>query len=178
MAALSAWQGLLVHGKLQTGDRALIHGAGGGVGHVATQLAVNQGAHVIGTTSSREGSELARDAGAYELFDGAELFDRGIDPVDVVFDTVGGDMLARSPELLKEGGRLVTIADEPPKDVDAVYFVVEPDGEQLTELSRLVDGGAIRPSVDSTYPLSSFREAFDRTMAPGKRGKVVLQVLA
>jgi NADPH:quinone reductase-like Zn-dependent oxidoreductase len=177
MAALSAWQGLLVHGKLQAGDRVVIHGAGGGVGHVAVQLAVQQGAHVIGTTSSEEGADVARNAGAHELFVGAEVFDRGIEPVDVVFDTVGGDMLTRSPALVREGGRLVSIAEEPSEGVDAEYFVVEPDGEQLAEISRMVDAGRLRPAVDSTYPLASFREAFDRTMASGKRGKVVLQVV-
>jgi NADPH:quinone reductase-like Zn-dependent oxidoreductase len=177
MAALSAWQGLLVHSKLQADDRVVIHGAGGGVGHVAVQLAVHQGAHVIGTTSSEEGADVARSAGAHELLVGAEIFDRGIEPVDVVFDTVGGNMLARSPELLVDGGRLVTIAEEPPEGVDAVYFVVEPDGEQLAEISRLVDAGTLRPAVDSTYPLASFREAFDRTMTSGKRGKVVLRVV-
>lgn len=177
MATLSAWQGLFVHGKLQRGERVVVHGAAGGVGHLAVQLARHCGAHVIGTTSSPDGAEIARGMGADEVIGSSAIFEAGSEPVDVVFDTVGGAVLARSPELLSEGGRLVTIADEPPEGVDAVYFVVEPDGEQLAEVARLVDEGALRPEIDSVFPLEEARAAFERTTASGKRGKVVLAVI-
>jgi len=114
--------------------------------------------------------------GASQVIDGAAIFERGIDPVDLVFDTVGGDMLARSSQLLRQGGRLVTIADEPPESVDATYFVVEPDGEQLAEVGDLVDEGSLHAAIDSVFPLEEFRAAFERNMAAGKRGKVVLRV--
>jgi NADPH:quinone reductase-like Zn-dependent oxidoreductase len=175
MGALSAWQGLFVHGKLEASERVIVHGAAGGVGHLATQLAVQRAAHVIGTTSSA-GADIASGMGAHEVIDSASIFDRDIDPVDVVFDTVGGDVLARSPQLLRPGGRLVTIAEEPPEGVDAIYFVVEPDGQQLARVAELVDKGRLHPAIDSIFPLEEFREAFERTMAPGKRGKVVLRV--
>jgi NADPH:quinone reductase-like Zn-dependent oxidoreductase len=97
--------------------------------------------------------------------------------VDLVFDTVGGDVLARSSQLLRQGGRLVTIADEPPEGVDATYFVVEPDGEHLAKVGDLVDEGALHPAIDSVFPLEEFRAAFERSMASGKRGKVVLRVI-
>ena len=176
MATLSAWQGLFVHGKLEAGQRVIVHGAAGGVGHLAVQLALQRAAYVIGTTSSAAASDLARSMGAHEVIDSAAIFDRSIDPVDLVFDTVGGAVLARSPELLRQGGQMVTIADEPPEGVDAIYFVVEPDGEQLAEVARSVDEGGLLPAIDSVFPLEEFGAAFARSMASGKRGKVVLQV--
>jgi NADPH:quinone reductase-like Zn-dependent oxidoreductase len=115
--------------------------------------------------------------GANQVIDSAASLERGIDPVDLIFDTVGGDMLTRSSQLLRRGGRLVTIADEPPEGVDATYFVVQPDGEQLAEVGDLVDEGALHPAIDSVFPLEEFRAAFERSLASGKRGKVVLRVI-
>jgi NADPH:quinone reductase-like Zn-dependent oxidoreductase len=175
LAALSAWQGLFDHGRLATGERVLVHGAAGGVGSFAVQLARHRGAHVIGTASTR-GLETARELGAAEVVDNATArFEEAVDPVDLVFDTAGGDLLERSPAVLREGGRLVTVAEEP-KD-DGIYFIVEPNREQLAELGRLADGGELRPLVDSVFPLAEFRAAFERSMQPGKRGKVVLRVV-
>ena len=177
MPTLTAWQGLFVHGRLESGQRVIVHGAAGGVGHLAVQLAARRTAYVIGTTSSSAGGDMVRIMGATEVIDSASIFERGIDPVDLVFDTVGGDVLGRSSQLLRHGGRLVTIADEPPGGVDATYFVVEPDGEQLAKVGDLVDEGALHPAIDSVFPLEEFRAAFERTMASGKRGKVVLRVI-
>jgi len=177
MASLTAWQGLFVHGGLESGQRVIVHGAAGGVGHQAVQLAVQRAAYVIGTTSSPAGADMVRSMGATQVIESAAILERGIDPVDLVFDTVGGEALARSSQLLRQGGRIVTIADEPPVAVDATYFVVEPDGEQLAKVGDLVDEGALHPAIDSVFPLEEFRAAFERTMASGKRGKVVLRVI-
>jgi NADPH:quinone reductase-like Zn-dependent oxidoreductase len=178
LAALSAWQGLLDHGRLQEGERVLIHGAAGGVGHLATQLARWRGAYVIGTASGA-GVDAARSFGAHEALDRSGGLD--IDPVDLVFDTVGGAALARSADVVREGGRVVSVAEEPPAEVtgrfEATYFVVEPNREQLVEIAKLIDEGALRPAIDSVYPLSDARAAFERLEAPGKRGKVVLAVV-
>jgi NADPH:quinone reductase-like Zn-dependent oxidoreductase len=172
LAALSAWQGLFDHGRLAAGQRVLVHGAAGGVGHLATQLARARGAYVIGTSRS-DGASF----GAHELLDSAR-FDEELEPVDLVFDTVGGDVLERSPTVVRAGGRLVSVAAEPPHGaIDALYFVVEPNREQLVELARLVDGGMLRPAIDSVFPLVEARAAFERSLAAGKRGKVVLRVL-
>jgi NADPH:quinone reductase-like Zn-dependent oxidoreductase len=174
MGALTAWQGLFDHGKLRRGERVLIHGAAGGVGHLATQLARWRGAHVIGTATGT-GVDAARGYGADEVVDrSAARFEDAVEPVDLVFDTVGGETLARSTAVLREGGRLVSVAEEPPNGASGVYFVVEPNGRQLTELVRLVADGLLRPAVDSTFALSDARAAFEHLMAPGRRGKVVL----
>jgi NADPH:quinone reductase-like Zn-dependent oxidoreductase len=182
LAGLTAWQGLFAHGALREGERVLIHGAAGGVGQFATQLARWRGAYVIGTSAGASvGHVLA--LGANEAVDRtAALSDEAVAAVDLVFDTVGGEALARSPGLLREGGRVVSVAEEPPAAVSDVvqasYFVVEPRRAQLIELARLVDEGRVRPLVDSVFPLAEARAAFERVAMPGKRGKVVLQVAA
>ena len=179
LAALSAWQGLFDHGRLEEGQRVLIHGAAGGVGHFATQLARWRGAHVIGTASPNS-MDAARAYGAHEVLDGrSDRLEEALAPVDLVFDTVGGGLLQRSPALVAPGGRLVSIAEEPPSTatgIDASYFVVESNREQLIEIARLVDEGFLQPAVDSVFPLSEAPAAFERSLGAGKRGKVVIRV--
>ena len=182
LSALSAWQGLFDHGGLKEGQRVLIHGAAGGVGHLATQLARRQGAYVIGTTSA-SGTERARDFGAHEVLDPASVrFEGTLEPVDLVFDTVGGELLERSLAVIRRGGRLVSVAEEPPavspdRKIETTYFVVEPNRDQLVELAAIVDAGELRPAIDSVFPLTDARAAFERSLASGKRGKVVLRVV-
>jgi NADPH:quinone reductase-like Zn-dependent oxidoreductase len=178
MPALTAWQGLFEHGELGKGQRVVVHGAGGDVGACAVQLARWGGAHVIGTASTAT-LDLIRSMGADELLDRDEAF-REITDVDLVFDTVGGDALARSGALVRSGGKIVSVAEEPPaalSELDAVYFVVRPDRDQLVEITRLVDSNVLRPAVDSVYSLAEARAAFERSLQPGKRGKVVLRLV-
>jgi len=136
MGGLTAWQALFVHGRLARGERVLITGSSGGVGHIAVQLARHTGAMVVDTG-----------------------------PVDLVFDTRGGDV--------PTGERVVSIAEEMP---GGTYFIVEPDHQQLLELTALVDAGELRAEVDSVFPLTEARAAFERVAARGKRGKVVLEL--
>jgi NADPH:quinone reductase-like Zn-dependent oxidoreductase len=179
MPALTAWQGLFDHGALTAGERVLILGAAGGVGHAATQLAREHGAHVVGTASGAR-LQAARDLGADEVVDDTEPFHESFEPVDLVFDTVGGDALARSVTVVRPGGRIVSVAAEPPEtdrpDVTALYFVVEQSGDQLAELAGLIDAGRFRPEVDSVYPLAEAAAAFTRVHERGKHGKVVLKI--
>jgi NADPH:quinone reductase-like Zn-dependent oxidoreductase len=175
LPALSAWQGLFDHGRLGADDRVLIHGAAGNVGGFAAQLARAAGAHVIGTASVAN-LGVVLELGAHEAVDAAERFETAVEPVDVVFDTVGGERLRRSRAVLRPGGRLVSVAEEPPDG--GVFFIVEPNRDQLEWLARLVDGGDLRPASVEVFPLSSAREAFARSLQPGRRGKVVLAVAA
>ena len=175
LAGLSAWQGLFDHGNLVAGERVLVHGAAGGVGSLAVQLARHRGAHVAGTASSG-GVDVARELGADEVVDNLTTrFEEVVEPVDLVFDTAGGELLARSPAVLREGGRLVSVAETP--SGDGVFFIVEPKRAQLVELAGLVDAGELRSLVDSVFPLDEAPSAFARSMEPGKRGKVVLRVV-
>jgi NADPH:quinone reductase-like Zn-dependent oxidoreductase len=183
LAGLSAWQGLFDHGGLSAGQRVLIHGAAGGVGGFAVQLARARGADVIATASAGN-VQAALELGANEVVDHAtSRFEDLVDPVDLVFDTAGGERLERSPAVLRTGGRLVSIVAEPPHDatngsIDAVYFVVEPNHEQLTELARLADAGELRATIDKTFPLMDARAAFLRSLGTPRGGKIVLRVAA
>jgi NADPH:quinone reductase-like Zn-dependent oxidoreductase len=178
-AGLTAWQALFEHGKLATGQTVVIHGAGGAVGSTAVQLARWAGAEVIGTGRSWARS-LVTELGAdrYIALDTDRLEDVA-GRADLVFDTIGGEVFARSPGLLKPGGRLVSVATQPSeretKDVEIVRFVQEANRAQLVELARLVDEGALRPQVGAVYPLAAAAEAFAAKAAGGVAGRIVLQ---
>ena len=175
LPALSAWQGLFDHGRLEADGRVLITGAAGNVGGFAVQLARAAGAHVIGTASAAN-LDFVLELGAHEAVDAAGGFEDAVEPVDIVFDTVGGDRLRRSRAVLRAGGRLVSVAEEPPEG--GVYFVVEPNRDQLGSLAKRVDDGDLRPPRVEVFPFTSAREAFARSLEPGRRGKVVLDVAA
>jgi NADPH:quinone reductase-like Zn-dependent oxidoreductase len=179
-AGLTAWQGLFDHGKLAQGQTVVIHGAGGAVGSMAVQLARWAGAEVIGTGRSHS-RELVADLGAdrYVALD-AERLDDLAGRADLVFDTIGGDVLAGSPALLKPGGRLVTVRADTPlpttrDDIGTVVFIQESNRAQLAELARLVDEGHLRPQVGAVYPLAQAVEAYSAKAAGGVAGRTVLQ---
>jgi NADPH:quinone reductase-like Zn-dependent oxidoreductase len=179
LAGLSAWQGLFIHGELTEGQRVLVHGAAGGVGHLAVQLARVRGAYVIGTASAAN-VDTVRELGADEVIDHSSVrFEDAVEDVDLVFDAAGGEKLERSPAVLRPGGRLVSVAAEPPRrrGIKSIYFVVEPNREQLVELARLADQGHLRPAIDEVFPLVDARKAFERSLDDQRRGKIVLRVV-
>jgi NADPH:quinone reductase-like Zn-dependent oxidoreductase len=177
LAALSAWQGLFDHGGLEPGQRVLITGAAGGVGHLGVQLARWRGAHVIGVASSSK-LDAVKGLGAHEAVDAATPALEQLDPVDLVFDTSGGEPMLRAASLVRPGGKLVSITEEPSLGgkIAATYFVVEPRSDQLEELARLVDSDGLKPAIDSVFPLREAHDAFERSMSRATRGKVVLRV--
>jgi NADPH:quinone reductase-like Zn-dependent oxidoreductase len=179
-AGLTAWQALFDHGKLVKGQTVVIHGAGGAVGSTAVQLARWAGAEVIGTGRSRARA-LAAELGADRFLelDAGRLQDAA-GQADLVVDTIGGEVLAQSPALLRPGGTLVTIkaAFQPPAsrdDITTVLFVQESSRAQLAELARLVDEGHLRPQVGAVYPLARAAEAYRAKAAGGIPGRIVLQ---
>lgn len=182
ISALTAWQALFDHAQITAGQRVVIHGASGGVGAFAVQLAHWRGAHVIAVAAERNAS-LVRELGADEVVDyAAPSYDEAIRGCDAVLDTVGGDTMARSWSMLKPGGVLISIVDEPSEEqakalgVRALYFVVEPNRSHLIEIGRLIDAGALRPLVEATYPLANALDAYARAERGRLTGKVVLQV--
>jgi NADPH:quinone reductase-like Zn-dependent oxidoreductase len=181
LSALTAWQALFVHGALAAGQTALIHGAAGGVGVFATQLARWKGARVIVTSSARD-ADFVRELGADEALDYATTrFEEVVHDVDIVFDTVGGDTLARSWRVVKPGGSLVSVVSplsgQPVReDIRYVYFIVEPSGAQLREIGALIDAGQIHPVVDQVFPLAQARQAYETAASGHPRGKIVITV--
>jgi NADPH:quinone reductase-like Zn-dependent oxidoreductase len=178
-AGLTAWQALFDHGRLTKGQTVVIHGAVGAVGSTAVQLARWAGAEVIGTGRSKA-RQLVMELGAdrFVALDEDRLEDAA-GQADVVFDMVGGEVLARSAALLKPGGALVSVVSwELPADRDdsrTVFFVQESNRAQLTELARLVDEGHLRPQVGGVYPLAQAVEAYSAKAAGGIPGRIVLQ---
>src|SRR5438094_2604898 len=181
-AGLTAWQALFDHGRLAKGQTVVIHGAGGAVGSTAVQLARWAGAEVIGTGRSRA-RQLVMELGAdrFIALDEDRLEDAAGSgfQADVVFDMVGGEVLARSSALLKPGGTLVSVVSwELPADRDditKVFFIQEAKQVQLTELARLVDAGHLRPQVGGVYPLAQAVEPYRANAAGGIPGRLVLQ---
>ena len=183
LSGLTAWQALFDHARLKRGDRVLIHGAAGGVGSLAVQLAHARGAYVIGTASS-ERTPFLRDLGIDEIVDYTKvLFEEKVRDVDVVLDTVGGETLERSWSLVRPGGSLVSIVSDVPEDraraqgIHGASMLVTPNRSELIELARMVDSGVLRPVVNAVYPLASAREAYDRGAAGHNQGKTVLRVV-
>jgi NADPH:quinone reductase-like Zn-dependent oxidoreductase len=178
ISALTAWQGLIVRARVAAGQRVLVHGASGGVGLFAVQIARARGAHVIGTASAAN-RDFVRELGAAEVLEyRTTRFDDVVRDVDVVFDTVGGDTLARSWRVLRPRGTMITIAtsEEPARDarVRAAFFIVEPDRAQLDEIARRIDAGELRPVVGAVVPLAEARRAYETKPA---RGKTVLRMV-
>jgi len=183
LSALTAWQGLFEHARLVAGQTVLIHGGAGGVGVFAVQLAHWAGAHVIGTASTRN-RDFLRELGADEFIDYTTTrFEDVVHDVDLVFDLVGGDTLKRSWQVIKLGGTLISVVSPRPSfeeakahDVHAVWFVVEPNQEQLIQIGELIDAGKLRPIIDAVFPLSQARQAYEQGTNGHARGKIVLRV--
>jgi NADPH:quinone reductase-like Zn-dependent oxidoreductase len=184
-AGLTAWQALFDHGRLAKGQTVVIHGAAGAVGSTAVQLARWAGAEVIGTGRSRV-RPLVTELGAdrFVALDDDSLDADRLEDVagqaDLVFDTIGGDVLARSPALLRPGGTLVVIKADGPvpgerDDITTVVFIQESSHAELTELARLVDEGHLRPQVGPVYPLAEAVLAYRAKAAGGVTGRVILR---
>jgi NADPH:quinone reductase-like Zn-dependent oxidoreductase len=180
---LTAWQALFEAANLSEGQTVLIHGAAGGVGHIALQLAKLRGAKVIGTASIN--LDLVHDLGVDQAVDySSTLFETVANNVDVVLDTQGGDTQERSWGTLKPGGMMVSTV-QPPSDERAVahgvrqHFVATnpPIGKTLTEVADLIDKGHIHAEVSVVLPLSEIRKAHEMIEAKHSRGKIVLQVV-
>ena len=183
LSALTAWQALFEHASLVAGQTVLIHGAAGGVGVFAVQLAHWAGAQVIATASARN-RDFLRELGANEVIDYTTTrFEEVVHDVDLVFDTVGGDTLQRSWQVIKPGGVLVSIVGPRPSFEQAkalwvrpVWFVVEPNREQLIQIGALIDAGHLRPIIDTVFPLAQARQAYEQGTKGHTRGKIVLCV--
>jgi NADPH:quinone reductase-like Zn-dependent oxidoreductase len=184
LTALTAWQAIFEHASLVAGQTVLIHGAAGGVGVFAVQLAHWVGAHVIATASARN-HDFLHELGANEVIDYTTTrFEEGVHDVDLVFDTVGGDTLQRSWKVIKPGGVLVTIVSPPPSFENAkaqgirpFWFVVEPNRDELIQIGTLIDAGHLRPIIDTVFPLSQARQAYEQGARGHTRGKIVLRVV-
>jgi len=179
---LTAWQGLYELANLASGQTVLIHGAAGGVGHIATQLAKLRGAKVIGTASVN--IDFLSELGVDQVINYATTaFEDVASDVDVVLDLMGGETLERSWKVLKPGGILLSTMQPPSEETAAAHNVrtgfistAPPIGPTLTEVAKMVDSGQLIPHVSTMLPLREIRRAHEMLEAKHTQGKIVLQV--
>jgi NADPH:quinone reductase-like Zn-dependent oxidoreductase len=176
MPGLTAWQGLFKHGRLQAGQSVLVQGAAGVVGSMATQLAREAGAYVIGAGRAAS-RQAALDFGAQEFVDLDTDALENVGGVDLVFDVLGGDIAKRTARVIRAGGTLVTIAgptEARPADGRTIDFVVESDRAQLSEIAQRVRDGRLQTNIGNIATLDDAVAAFN----PAKRisGKTIIRV--
>jgi NADPH:quinone reductase-like Zn-dependent oxidoreductase len=182
LAGLTAWQGLFDHGHLQAGQRVLIHGGAGGVGHLAVQFAKARGA-TVATTVGTGDVEFAQRLGADQVIDyRRDRFEDQVHDVDLVLDLAAGDTQERSWAVLKDGGTMISSLAKPSEakarehQARAANFVAHPDRDELIEIGRLIDTGKVHPHVSAVFELTEAAEAQSQLEQHHAQGKVVLQM--
>nr|WP_318540472.1 NADP-dependent oxidoreductase [Terribacillus saccharophilus] len=184
LAGLTAWQCLVDNTKVKKGDKVLIQAGAGGVGSMAIQMAKHLGAYVA-TTASEKNEAYVKGLGADEFINyRTQQFEDELSDYDAVIDTMGGDILNKSFQVLKSGGRLVTIAGQPDEalaekhQVTASSYWLTPDGKQLSELGELLEKGTLKPQVGHVFDFSAeaLQEAHDLSETHHAKGKIVIKV--
>jgi NADPH:quinone reductase-like Zn-dependent oxidoreductase len=182
LAALTAWQALVENAKLSAGQTVLIQGGSGGVGSFAVQIAKARGARVIATASTAN-QDLLKQLGADVTIDYTKTkFEEVAKDVDVVLDTVGRDTLVRSYALVKKGGIVTTITARPDQaqldkyGIRGISIWSRPEGDQLAEITKLIEAGKIKPIVSQVLPLTEAVKAVQQAETHHTRGKLVLKI--
>jgi NADPH:quinone reductase-like Zn-dependent oxidoreductase len=182
LVGVSAWLGLVETISLQKSQKILIHGGAGGIGSVAIQLAKHLGAYVATTVSTND-KQFAKEVGADEIIDyKTQTFEELIGDYDAAFDTVGGETYSRSFKVLKRGGIIVSMLEQPNQElmtqfgVKAIFQFTQINRDRLTKLAQWVDQNNIRVNVDKTFPLEEAGRALDYQRDVHPRGKVVLAI--
>jgi NADPH:quinone reductase-like Zn-dependent oxidoreductase len=182
VAALTAWQGLFDHGHLKQGERVLIHGAAGGVGHLAVQFSKWRGAYVIATAGKND-LDWVKNLGADRVIDYKnELFENEVGNVDLVYDLIGGETLERSWQVLKEkGGRIISTLNDPTAPQMArshhaswAHMVVTVKNKQLAQIARLIAEKKVRVEIAKSFPLEKIQAAHELVENGHIRGKIIL----
>jgi NADPH:quinone reductase-like Zn-dependent oxidoreductase len=184
--AVTAWQGLFDHARLEAGQTVVIHGAAGNVGAYAVQLARRARLRSIATAGTKD-IEYVRALGADKVMDyHTQRFEDEVKDVDAVFDLVGGEVQMRSFGVLRPGGKLISAVSKPDQDrakqhgITAAFFLVDVTTERLRTIAELIDGGELKTCVGAVLPLADARDAhmmLERQLA-SPRGKIVLDVEA
>ena len=182
LAGLTAWQALITKGDLKKGDKVLIHAGSGGVGTYAIQIAKHFGAYVATTTSAKN-AELVSNLGADLVIDyKTTKFEDELSDYDLVVDALGGETLAKSFNVLKKGGTLISIKGQDTDGLADKYgvrfesFFMSPDGTMLAELGALISDGIVKPVIDSAFSMDQASAAYDRLATGRAVGKIVIAV--
>lgn len=182
LTGVSTWQAIVQHLNVHSGEKILIHGAAGGIGSLAVQLAKHLGAYVAATAKGTD-IALVRSLGADEVIDYENQdFTQSIHGYDAVFDTVGGETNTKSYAVLKSGGTLLSMTDQPNAELMQTYHVTatmqysKVDSEALVAVSELFESGVLTVRVDKTFPLSDAAAAFMYRESGQANGKVVVTI--
>ena len=184
LAGLTAYQCLVDVGKLESGNKVLIHAGAGGVGSFGIQIAKNMGAYVA-TTGSTKNVEFLKSLGADEVIDYTkDDFSQILEDYDLVIDTLGGEIQDKSLNILKKGGKLVSIVEEPDQakadelEINAKSHWLIPDGEELAELAEMMKNESLKPVVGTVFPFSEqgLKDAHELSETHHARGKIVIKV--
>jgi alcohol dehydrogenase len=182
LTGVSALQAIVEHIKLTSGQKILIQGGAGGIGHLAIQIAKSIGAYVA-TTISTDDINFAKDMGADEIIDYiTSRFEDSIKNYDAVFDTVGGETTDRSFTVLKKGGILVSMAGQPKEELVQKYGVTaigqktDVNTSRLNQLTKLVNSGKLKVHIAQTFEFNKVKDAFNYQETSSPQGKVVIQI--
>lgn len=182
LTGVSAWQALVDHIGLSMGKKILIHGGAGGIGSIAIQLAKHLGAYVATTVSAKD-LQYIKELGADEAIDYKnQSFEDLLNDYDAVYDTVGGETYVKSFKVLRKGGIIVSMLEQPHSDlikqygVNAIGQMTQVNSERLSKLAELVDKHIIKVHVEKTFPLEQAGEALAYLQSGHPRGKVVLKM--
>ncbi|SET47900.1 2-desacetyl-2-hydroxyethyl bacteriochlorophyllide A dehydrogenase [Salinibacillus kushneri] len=182
LTALTAWQCLVDFSHIKEGDKVLIHAGSGGVGSFAIQIAKHFGAYVA-STASEKNEALLKELGVDEFINYKEQkFEEILHDYDIIVDTLGGDILDKSFQVLKDGGKLVSIAGNPDKEkatarnIETSFLWLEPNGEQLDKLRKLIEAGKVKPIVGHELPFSEegIKKAHQLSETHHAQGKIVI----
>ncbi len=183
LAALTAWQAIVTNAKIKKGDRVLIHGAAGGVGHYAVQFAKYLGAYVIGTASAKN-REFVLGLGADEFIDYQnQSFENEVAEIDFVFDLFGDAIFDKSVQTVKKGGLIIALLDNLTEEqvayskslgITSYRIIVHSNGEDMEQIANLLEKGLVKSYVSSTFSFDAMREAHLQVATGRTRGKVVV----
>ncbi|SIN96814.1 NADP-dependent oxidoreductase [Chitinophaga niabensis] len=184
LAALTAWQALVTHAKIKSGDKILVHAAAGGVGHYAVQIAKYLGAHVTGTSSAAN-KEFILGLGADVHIDyKSQRFEEVTGGLDLVLDAFGGDMIERSLEVIKPGGQLITLPTgaveglkekSEAKGINGYHFMVSSNGKDMASLAELLEKGIVKSHVSQVFPFTEIVKAHQQVETGRTVGKVIVR---
>lgn len=183
LAALTAWQVLITHAKIKKGDRVLIHAAAGGVGHFAVQIAKHIGAYVIGTSSAAN-KDFVLSLGADKHIDyKTQAFEKAVENIDFVLDTIGGENIDRSLEVIVKGGTLISIPTglneavtekAKAKNVNGYFILVQSNGEDMQAIANLLENNSIKSHVSKVFSFTQMPEAHMQIESGRTVGKIVV----
>jgi NADPH:quinone reductase-like Zn-dependent oxidoreductase len=185
LAALTAWQAIVTNAKIKKGDRVLIHGAAGGVGHYAVQFAKHLGAYVIGTASAKN-REFVLGLGADEFIDyQAQSFENEVSELDFVFDLFGDAIFDKSVQTVKKGGLIIALLDNLTEEqvayskslgITSYRIIVHSNGEDMEQIATLLENGIVKSHVSASFSFDAMREAHLQVATGRTRGKVVVVI--